>query len=221
MAESTTQSGTNTWLIILLLLLLLFGSLFAFASRINTTSTTTTTTTTTSSSKDCPGFDAQQEAFLLAQQAEQKRQAVPFAGNYANAFFLVCFTDTSRPSVRDGVRPVQGFYDKTNPVASWKTHSEQGVYTFLRLKMGGLGIDPAQILALDVVIFSQVRVCDPCQQSMINWQAGLRLAAKISNLYLSIWDLTFSAGFDPAQYPAGTGIPVTPLSVEEVPIPFR
>jgi hypothetical protein len=199
------------WVIVLLLLGLIA---FFLLGSLNFVGSTTTTTTTTG---HCPGVDLQQEAFLLAQQAELARKTTPFRGNYANAWFQVCFTNNK--TLTNGVRPVQGFYDENNPEASWKTHSEQGVYAFLKPKLAGLKLDPAQVVAIDVVIFSQVRVCPPCQNAMISWQSGLRQAAGTQNLFLSVWDLG-NNGFSPKKFPAGTGTPVTIDDLRQVDIPF-
>lgn len=118
-----------------------------------------------------------------------------------------------------GVRPIQGFYDENHPEESFKTHSEQGVCGFLRPKLAVLELDATQMVAIDVSIFSQVRVCDPCQQSMISWESGLRQAAGTQNLFLSVWDLDDN-GFSPKKFPAGTGTPVVIDALHQVDIPF-
>jgi hypothetical protein len=199
--------------IIGLLLVGVVGS-FLYVGSLNSAVSTTTTTTATGS---CPGVNLQQQAFLLAQQAELTRKTSSYAGNYANAWFQVCFTNGK--SLSDTVRPIRGFYDEEHPADSFKTHSEQGVYIFLQPKLAALKLDANQVIAIDVVIFSQVRVCDPCQQSMVSWQSGLRQVAGIPNLFLSIWDLGFK-GFSPKRFPAGTGTPVTIDALHMVDIPF-
>ena len=42
----------------------------------------------------------------------------------------------------------------------------------------------------------------------------------MQSLVLSIWDITYGNGFDPATYPAGNGVPVTIDMIREVRIAF-
>lgn len=150
------RKGASPLLWIVILVLVGFGAMYLY-----TASTGTQTATTQA---HCPGVDLQQEAFLLAQQAEQTRKISPFAGNYANAWFEVCFTN-GKPLI-DGVRPIRGFYDEEHPEDSWKTHSEQGVYLgFFTPKLKALKLDAQQVVAIDVVIFSQVKVCPRVPQA--------------------------------------------------------
>lgn len=216
MDSAVPRQKSTSLAIFLLLLVIVVGLAFAVWSL--SAVGTATTTTTKSTDGYCPGVDLQQEAFLLAQQAELTRKASPYAGNYADAWFGVCFTNGT--TLFGGIRPMRGFNNEGNPATNFTTHSEQAVYVFLQRKLAGLKLDAEQVVAIDVVIFSQVQVCSPCQTSMISWQESLRQAAGTQNLFLSVWDLG-NNGFDPAKYKAGTGTPVTLDDVHQVDIPFE
>lgn len=213
---SQSQSKPS-WLLIFLLILLALGVLIFALPSFNTR---VTTTTQTASQGQClpngQGFDEQQEAFTLAQVAEQHRIAHSFGGNYGFGSYTLCYQDGTQQRFQSPAARGYGDEDSND------THSEQGVYKWLEMQLSGLSIDQSKVTAIYVIIFSQVRVCIPCRRDMMPWQRGLRQAAKTNNLFLSIWDIRFGSksAFIPATYPAGSGTPVAIEDVRKVPINF-
>lgn len=192
--------------LILLLLLLAVIAFFALGS-LNLAGSTTR-----SRSSQCPGFDEQEEAFQLAQFTEQYRKSHPTPANYGPGSWTVCYTDGS--PVRNQTPEFKGGNNKNPAVGPTQiTHSEQQTYRYLQLKLPGLSLDQSRVVAVEVVIFSQVIVCPPCQEDMVSWQAVLREKARTQNLFLSVWDIAPGKGFVPTVYPGGTG---TPVSIEDL-----
>lgn len=176
-------------------------------------------TTTRNRSSSCPGFDEQEEAFRLAQFTEQYRKSHPTPANYGLGSWTVCYTDG--PPVRNQTPEFKGGNNKNpdnGPVQI--SHSEQQTYRYLQFKLPGLSLDQSNVVAVEVVIFSQVIVCPPCQEDMVLWQAGLREKARTENLFLSIWDIAPGKGFAPTVYPGGTGIPVGIDDLRKIDIAF-
>lgn len=210
-----TRKRSSLWLIFLLLLLfvLLVLALPLVNTRVNTS-------TQTGIQSQCPEtgqhFDDQQEAFTLAQAAQQYRSAHPFRGNYGLGSYIICFQDGSQQRNQSPV--FKGYDSPTQPKN--QTHSEQSSYGWLQLQFSRLSIDPTSVTAIYAVIFSQVLVCPACKKDMISWQRTLRQKVKMDNVVLSMWDILPEKGFDPAKYPAGTGTFVTPEMLEQVNIPF-
>ncbi|HEU0001451.1 MAG TPA: hypothetical protein VFQ36_11155 [Ktedonobacteraceae bacterium] len=151
--------------LILLLLLLAVIAFFALGS-LNLAGSTTQT-------GQCPPFNAQQEAFNLAQRTEQFRRAKPEAVNYGNGSYTICYTN-GKIAYFTFPQPFRGFYDKNAPGEEYKTHSEQATYVWPGRKLAALPLVASQIQWIQVVIFSQVIVCPPCQNDMKSWQTGLR-----------------------------------------------
>lgn len=216
------QSQTKTpWLLIFLLLLLAFFVLIFALPSLNTQ---VNTSTQTASEGQClqngQGFDERQEAFTLAQAAEQYRATHPFRGNYGSGSYTICYSDGTQHRVPSTVIP--GYNNKTGQGHLNDTHSEQGVFQWLSDELEALAIDQSQVAGIYAVILSQVIVCDACQQDMITWQRMLREKAKTNRLYLSIWDITprSKSSIIPATYPAGTGTPVAIEDLRKVPIRF-
>jgi len=164
-------------------------------------------------------FDRRQEAFTLAQTAEEQRRIKPFGGNYGLGSYTICYTDGSQKRVQSDL--FKGYYTYGNlnqpPHA---THSEQATYGWLQNQLSHLSIAQNKVTAIYAVIFSQVAVCPPCQKDMVSWQRTLRQTAGINELHLSIWDIRPGRGFDPATYPADTGTPITVDDLRQVPIRF-
>jgi hypothetical protein len=206
-----TLTRSRVWPWIALLLVLLIGSLLAVSS-LNITSTQT-------KAGQCP-FVPRQEAFLLAQEAEQTRVATPFAGNYGDGSYTICFRDGS--SYHYFTEVYQGYNSATaSGYPAQKAHSEQRVDDELYAALSTASFDNSQLVGIYVVIFSQVIVCPPCQQEMRLWQRELRQAAHTTLLFLSIWQMhPGKAGFDPKKFPAGTGTPVTIDDLQQVFIRF-
>lgn len=179
----------------------------------------TNTATQTNSEGQClpngQGFDEQQEAFTLAQMAEQYRSAHPYGGNYGFASYTICYKDGTQQ--RYPSPPAPGYGQTSND-----NHSEQALYKWLEMRLASLSIDTSQVAAIYAMIFSQVRVCPPCQRDMVTWQKGLREAARTDNLFLLVWDIKFlsKSGFDPAVSRAGNGTPVAIGDLEKVEIAF-
>lgn len=218
---SQSQSKPS-WLLIFLLILLALGILIFALPSLNTR---VSTTTQTASQGQClsngQGFDEHQEAFTLAQVAEQYRSTHPYKGNYALGSYTICYTDGTQQRVQSPLAP--GYTSTpTATIRANDTHSEQGIYKWLERNLTSLSIDQSQVAAIYTVIFSQVRVCLPCQGNMVTWQRNLRVAARTNSVFLSIWDIRFKSksGFDPAKYLAGTGIPVAIADLEKVMIAF-
>lgn len=213
-----SQTQTQRSLIPIIIGLCIIGIIgFYFLSSLNIH---TSTTTQNNSEGQClssgKNFNARLEAFTLAQTAEQYRSANKFAGNYGLASYTICYKDGSQSRVQSSV--FKGFDSATKPKNS--THSEQAAYGWLRYSLPRLSVDQNKVVAIYTVIFSQVVVCNLCQQDMKSWQRILRQQAKTNQLFLSIWDIMSGKGFNPATYPAGTGIPVTIDDVRKVPIDF-
>lgn len=219
MAAGAQKQSSKWWLIFLLILLLIVG-VFVLLPSYNAGVNTSTQSTT---QNQCPqagqNFDAQQEAFTLAQTAEQYRRLNPFGGNYGPGSYIICFTDGTQQRVQS--IPFKGFRDYTLPYPQQHTtHSEQKTYGWLQVQLSRLSIDLVQITAIYVVIFTQVIVCPDCKNDMVYWQRTLRQKAKTNKLYLSIWQIVPGKGFAPTVYPGGTGIPITIDDIEEVKIEF-
>ncbi len=132
MASDTQKQKSSLGLIIFLLILLVVGIFVLLPSsniRINTSTQTTT-------KNQCPqagqSFDAQQEAFTLAQSAEQFRQIKPYNGNYGLGSYILCLTNGTMRRIQSP--PFQkGYYDRSLPYYQQHvTHSEQATYKWLQ-----------------------------------------------------------------------------------------
>ena len=221
MASGAQKKKSSLGLIIFLLILLVVGIFFLVPSYNIRTNTATQTTTENQCPQTGQSFDAQQEAFTLAQSAEQYRQIKPYNGNYGLGSYIICLTNGAMRRIQS--MPFQGYYDRSLPYYQQHlTHSEQATYKWLQDQLSRLSLSRNlnKVAAIYVVIFSQVLVCTSCQRDMIDWQRTLRQKAKVENLYLSVWDIMLGKGFVPTVYPAGTGIPVSIDDLEEVNIPF-
>lgn len=217
---SGTQPQKSTLPLIMFLLILLVLGIFLLLPSYNTRVNTSTQSTT---QNQCPqngqSFDTQQEAFTLAQSAEQYRRVHSFGGNYGLGSYIICFTDGTQQQEQS--KPFEGFYSTELPKPLQHiTHSEQHTYDWLQEQLSLLSIDQSQVTAIYAVNFSQVAVCVPCQQDMIYWQRSLRQKVKTDKLYLSIWDIIRGKGFAPVTNRAGTGTPVAITDLRQVPILF-
>jgi hypothetical protein len=188
---------------------------------LNTNSSTGTQTGQAENQGQCQfaarRFYTQQEAFTLAQAAQDQRSAFPFGGNYAIGSYTICYKNNTQQ--RFPSPPAKGYdnlTDTTLPVNA--THGEQAVYKWLQNQLLQLSIDLTTVQGIYAVIFSQVRVCTACKSMMVSWQRTLRQKARTASVFLSIWDL--NPGFDPATYPAGPASPVVLSDLERVPIVF-
>lgn len=164
-------------------------------------------------------FNTEQEAFTLAQAAEQQRRMQPFGGNYGLGSYTLCYKDGSQRRVQSPVfRGYRNTTDKTKPPNY--THSEQATYGWLQSEFSHLSIDRGRVRAIYTVIFSQVVICLPCRRDMKSWQRTLRQIVKTNNLFLSVWDIAPEKSFAPSTYPAGIGTPIAADDLEEVRIQF-
>ena len=172
MASDAQKQKSSLGLIISLLILLAVG-IFVLLPSYNLRTNTSTQTTT---ENQCPAigqsFDARQEAFTLAQTAEQYRKIKPFGGNYGLGSYIICFTDGTQQRVQSIPFPGHDNYEDITKPLNY-THSEQSAYGWLQRQLSTLSIDRSNITAFYVVIFSQVRVCDLCPEDMKYWQRTL------------------------------------------------
>lgn len=216
MAAGAQKQSSKWWLIFLLILLLIVG-VFVLLPSYNAGVNTSTQSTT---QNQCPqagqNFDAQQEAFTLAQTAEQYRRAQPLPINYGLGSFIICFTDGTFKREQSSVFKGRS----SNSYPGNDTHSEQSAYGWLQNRLVALSIDPDTISAIYATIFSQVRVCSFCKQDMVYWQRTLREKARTNNVFLSVWDIGFQQGFNPKLYPAGLKSAITTVGIENVRINF-
>lgn len=211
------QRPSHYLAIIVLLIILVFAVLYALAQF------GASVGTQTSKQGQClnngQSFNAQQEAFTLAQEVEQYRTANPYRGNYGLGSYTFCYKDGTQNRSQSPIYPgYNNTKDATKPINA--THSEQKTYKWLEGELNALPANQSPATAIYVVIFSQVIVCGPCRQDMKLWQRGLRSAAKTSRVFLSIWDIVYGKGFNPATYQAGMGTPVTIDAIRRVPIVF-
>lgn len=207
----------KSWLpVFLLLLLALLIIIFALPSLNTSTNTATKTVSEGQCLDNGRGFNTPQEAFTLAQAAEQYRTVHPFGGNYGLGSYTICYQDGTQQRFQSDVYP--GYYAQNPP--RHITHSEQSTYQWLQDELSNLSVESSSVTAIYTVIFSQVIVCIPCRQDMVSWQRALREKAKMNKLYLFIWDTVPGKGFAPTAYPGGTGTPVSLYDLERVPIQF-
>jgi hypothetical protein len=217
------QRNSMRFFFILLTILAALGAIYfyliPFLSSINSSGTQTNTDGQCLSNGQ--QFNGRQEAFTLAQMAEQYRTGHRFNGNYGYASYTLCYKDGSQRRVPSPVAPgYDNTKDKTKPLNY--THSEQILYRWLQKQLATVSSDPKTLAAVYVIIFSQVRVCDACVSSMVSWQSSLRQIAKTSLLYLAIWDIRpgTPSAFIPTVFPGGTGTPVAIADLRRVSIPF-
>src|SRR5947209_19732420 len=99
-----TQAPKNhlSLLILLLLLLLVSGILILPSLNVKVNQGIQSTPAGHCQSGD-QGFDERQEAFTLAQTAEQYRRANPCGGNYGLGSYTVCYTDGSQQRFESSV----------------------------------------------------------------------------------------------------------------------
>jgi hypothetical protein len=216
MAASAQKRKSTLPLIIFLLILLILG-IFLLLPSYNVQVNTSTQSTT---QNQCPqvgqNFDAQQEAFTLAQSAVQYRRAQPLPVNYGLGSFIICLTDGTFKREQSIIFKGRS----SNSYPGNDTHSEQSAYGWLQNRLVALSIDPDTISAIYTFIFSQVRVCSFCKKDMVYWQRTLREKARTNNLFLSVWDIGFQQGFNPKLYPAGLKSTITIAGIENVHINF-
>jgi hypothetical protein len=218
-AADAVPSGARLPLILLLFVLLIGLIIFALPSLNAQVNTATQSTTEGQCQNGGQSFNAQQEAYTLAQSAEQYRTTHSFGGNYGLGSYTICYKDGSQERFQSD--PLPGNNNKTDKTKPKNyTHSEQAAYGWLQNTLAKLSIDQSRVPVIYTVIFSQVTVCVSCQQDMKLWQRTLREVAKSPSLALSIWDIAYGNGFNPATYPAGNGVPVTIDMLEAVRIEF-
>ncbi len=206
------------WILLLVLLMLLGLAILTLPSL----STRVNTTTQSRSQGQClsngQGFDDQQEAFRLAQVAEQYRAVNKFGGNYGLGSYTLCYKDGTQEGFQSTV--FKGYWNTDQPDLPRNAfHSEQSAHGWLKNQFRQLRLNQS-VVAIYAVIFSQVEVCPLCKNNMISWQRDLREVAPVKQVFLAIWDIPKARGFIPAKYPYGTGTPVAIDDLEKVAIPF-
>src|SRR5438105_7804758 len=155
MASQTRPQQSSVPLILLLLLLLVVGILIlpSLNTKINTG-------IQSAANGNCPSsagqnFDDQQEAFTLAQVAEQYRSANPFGGNYGLGSYTICYKDGTQQRFQSNVfKGYKNTTDKTKPENY--SHSEQATYGWLQYQLSHLSIDTSKVTAIYTTIFSQI-----------------------------------------------------------------
>jgi len=213
----TARKGARVWLILILVGFLLLALVVALSNAGVSTVTQTTT------ENQCPqagqGFDERQAAFTLAQKAEEQRVATPTTANYGLSSYIVCYQNGTEQGDQSPVFKGYDNYTYTDHPRNY-THSEQSAYGWLQLQFSRLSIDLNQVTTIYTVIFTQTAMCSSCKKDAVSWQRTLRQKANTDKVSLSIWEIPFGQGFDPATYPIGTGIPITQDMIEKVRIQF-
>ncbi len=92
MSSDASAQKSSVPLILLLLLLLVVGILILPSLNVKVNQGIQSTPAGQCQSGD-QGFEERQEAFTLAQTAEQYRRANPFGGNYGLGSYTICYTD--------------------------------------------------------------------------------------------------------------------------------
>lgn len=142
--------------------------------------------------------DAQQNtfAFNLAQDIVTYRHQIhdPRAVNYGFAYMEITTPDGTVGSTRPEI-PYVGMNSQKGPLND--THSENKLKGWARLKLRKLGRQP-QGTVINLLIFTQVQVCDACSDAVGTWARELQQDAGgpgiTVNLY--IWE---QKQFLPAQ----------------------
>lgn len=215
------QRPSHCLAIVVLLVILVFAVLYGLAQF--GASVGTQTRNQNQRLNNGQSFNYKPEAFVLAQTAERYRanRKPPWYGNFGLGSYTICYKDGTANRVQSSVFPGSDNDGQFPDLPENATHSEQSALVWLRRQLGTLSIDRSQIVAIYTVIFSQVKVCGPCRTDMTQWQRILREEAKTQQLYLSIWQLIpGKGGFNPKQFPKGTGTPVAINMIQEVKIAF-
>ncbi len=85
------------------------------------------------------------------------------------------------------------------------------------------------VVEINLLLFTQVRVCSPCQRSFPSWQQQLQQqvssqpGGKDVGLGLFVWHIVpgSPSGFSPRDYPAGPYTPGPPLPDTSKPVRVR
>src|SRR5437870_13506027 len=113
MASQTRPQQSSVPLILLLLLLLVVGILV-----LSTLNTSVNVGVQNGANNSCPSvgqsFDTRQEAFTLAQTAEQYRSTNPFGGNYGLGSYTICYNDGTQQ--RNQSIPFKGYDNKNDNI---------------------------------------------------------------------------------------------------------
>lgn len=169
-------------------------------------------------------FDSQQEAFQLAQDTQAYRmklfqQGRSIKNNLGYASITITYTDGTKARryvqlTSDGSPLPFAGYDP------YTSHSEFFAHGWVKGTLRSLrqsGTALTHVASVDIVIFSQVRVCDDCRKAMVGWLREFKVDAGTDAVSLTIWQLT--RGFDPAKLQQGRSV-TSPSDVSPVPIPF-
>lgn len=149
------QRPSHCLAIVVLLIILVFAVLYAlaqFGASIGTQR---------SNQNQClnngQSFNNKQEAFTLAQAAEQYRAArqPPWKGNYGLGSYTICYKDGTANRVQSSVFPGNDNDGQFPGEPENFTHSEQSAIGWLRNQLSTLSIDRSKVTAIYTVIFSQ------------------------------------------------------------------
>ncbi len=164
-------------------------------------------------------YSPQSQAYVLAQQVQTQRQQTPTAKNYCEAqlyYHTTSGVSTGPSQIKDGF-------------GSYPTHCEQVLLQRVsQTTLPSLTTqDYAQTSTIDVVVFSQVRVCVDCKPTFPTWENTLRQqvihargSAK-TTLNLYVFDIRPGSlsGFAPGTFRAGPFSP--PSQGTQPPVPVR
>ncbi len=164
-----------------------------------------------------PSYSPRSQAYVMAQQLEAHRQQMPTAKNYCEAqlYYHTASGVYSGPSqIKDGF----GIYP---------THCEQTLLQWVsQTALPSISAqDYARIVTIDVVVFSQVRVCVDCKPTFPTWENRLRQqvaqARESAKLNLYVFDIRpgSPSGFAPGTFRAGPFSP--PYQGTQPPVPVR
>jgi len=150
------------------------------------------------------GFDAPSVAYQVAQSVQKYRKDHSAANNDCQVVVVSESTDGKLTELERYTTYGYGIDSNLN-------HCEQRALRWIQyntlpsLSFGG------NVQTLHVLLFTQVRACDPCEQSFSNWQNVLQQLVKSRpgganvQLQLYIWEIKYGSpsGFAPSDFPAG------------------
>ncbi|GHO78424.1 hypothetical protein KSD_61950 [Ktedonobacter sp. SOSP1-85] len=170
------------------------------------------------------GFDAGAKAYALAQEAEAYRRVNRSNANYCD--FTVVLEDAQGNLATLPGLIYEGYGRENN-----KNHCEQKSLRYVQFNLF-----PDQVYSklknlhvIHIVVFSQVRVCDTCDEGFPAWQTTLQQLIKQKpgrenvSVDLSVWEIQAGSpsGFAPADYPYGPYTPGDPKPNTTKPINVR
>jgi hypothetical protein len=171
-----------------------------------------------------PSFNPGSYVYALAQQAESYRRRNPSSNNYC----VIAIYITRPGAITAGPNHVfSGFGQDSN-----QNHCEQVALRWVLFTAFPRQVFPGKltgVLEINLLLFSQVRVCNPCQQSFPVWKQQLQQQVRQQPggnavlLGLYTWEITVGSpsGFAPGDYPAGPYEPGPPKPGTRKPVSVR